>query len=401
MKHFSFQKLILLLFLCSTLNSFAQRHAKSLYVNDFKNIVGNAAAEDELLNFAVDSNYQYLILYNLYFIHNNMFDITDPLTATPLSDFIYKAKEVYGIPQIGAVGETFASFNTIHDYNMDNTGDIKRQFTAYNIEYEFWNSGSTGPGGYYCTTYLTPNGYTCDTAGAFQHYIKQLCKLDSLTNSPGAVGIVLSETYIGNPTPGQCSQISDCADRILVHYYRPSDLYSDGSSIYNFKSYRLPALANSINLAIVYPIFNCRPDFMGPWLDTVSHTQAFETWYYAADGFDADTGSWKENLIVEGSVWYRYTCMHDTTGTVTSNYEQAIISEISVYPNPTKKTLNVRSTKDKLYLSEIEIIDELGRIIDVPYKLVLNNRIEFDVDHLKAGIYWIKINELIKPFVIQ
>ena len=221
--------LTIAIFIFSSTFAFAQPgwpgDVKGLYVNDFKFIVGNTAAENDLLEFAQDSGFNYLILYNLYYIHNNLFDITTAATSLPLSDFINKAKTLYGIHAVAGVGETYNSFANFHAYNQLHLGDVTRLIDVYNMEFEFWNNSTTAPGGYYCTTYLDPDGLACDTANAFDFYLEELCRLDSLCD---AHAYIKSETYIGNPTAGQCTALSGCADRILVHYYRTSDVYGDG-----------------------------------------------------------------------------------------------------------------------------------------------------------------------------
>ncbi len=275
---------------------------KGMYVNDFKYIIGHPALEDELLNYASANGYNYLLFYNLYYIHNNLFDITDPVASAPLSDFLARAKNDYGILYTGAVGETFNSFGTIHDYNLDHLGTPAAQFDIYNIEFEFWNTGTTGPGGYYCTTYLEP--MPCDTATAFDFLETELCRLDSLCDEYTWLN---SEIYIGNPTELQCAKLAKCADRVLVHYYRSSDVYGSGNSIYNYKKYRLPPLTDSVAHIHIMPIFNCRPSYMGPWLASHPESQAYDTWQNGLNGYVDDPGSWKSKMTVDGYIWFRYT----------------------------------------------------------------------------------------------
>ena len=115
---------------------------KGLYVNGFRDIVGDSLKEDTLLRFAQDYGFNYLTLYNLYHIHTQKFSITDSAAAQPLADFIEKAKTQFGIREVGATGETFSSFTNIDDYQRDHAANPNQQFDAYNIEFEFWNTGS-------------------------------------------------------------------------------------------------------------------------------------------------------------------------------------------------------------------------------------------------------------------
>ncbi|MFT4680333.1 MAG: hypothetical protein ACI9YU_000161 [Flavobacteriales bacterium] len=355
---------------------------KGMYVNDFKLIVGNLAEEDELLDYAQDNGFNYLILYNLYYINNNLFEITDASASLPLSDFIYKAKTMYGIHSIAGVGEKFTSFNTIHAYNQLHLGEPLKQLDVYNMEFEFWNNGTTGPGGYYCTTYLTPNGLPCDTANAFDFYLEEMCRLDSLCDEHSYVS---SETYIGNPTSGQCTALNNCADRVLVHYYRSSDVYGDGTSIYNYKSYRLPALAASDSFSNVMPIFACTEEFMGEWLETNPHNQAFDTWLTGTDGYDSDIGPWKSNTCVEGSVWFKYTCMNNEA-LITNISDKKEADELQIYPNPTTGKIELfGSYSDDVQITVSDLSGNLARSI------VQTGKIQMNLSSLPDGAYMVQI----------
>ncbi len=395
MKRFLFFILISAQLIGATAQTTCTTNVKGLYVNDFKFIIGNTAAENELLTYAQDSGFNYLILYNLYYIHNNLFDITGSVTSLPLSDFINTAKTVYGIHAVAGVGETFDSFENIHAYNQLHLGDVTKRIAVYHMEFEFWNNSTTGPGGYYCTSYLLPEGLSCDTANAFDFYLEELCQLDSLCD---ANEYVSSETYIGNPTVGQCTQLSGCADRILVHYYKTSDTYVDGSSIYNYKSYRLPALAAASELSRVMPIFNCREDYMEEWLMSNSQDQAMDTWLNGVDGYNEDTGDWKDSTCVEGHVWYRYTCMN-SDALLTSVLDEPI-DGFSFYPNPTSSTLTIDSDKANLQSSEITVYDQLGRVLPNKGLSYSDDKVVLDVNHFEPGSYYLRVDGANRSFVV-
>ena len=306
MKYLKYSSIVFFMMYWSGLTA----QTKAMYVDGLKYIIGDYYKENELLQYAKDSGYDYLICYNINYIHKHIFDITDPTTAKPLSDFISKAKNSYGIKQVGAIGEKYSSFDAIHDYNLDHINTPNQRFDVYNMEFEFWNSNSTGPGGYYCTTYLQPRGLPCDTAGAFSFIYPELCKLDSLCDE---YDWLHSEMYIGNPTEKQCAQVASCVDRVLVHYYRKSDVYNNGNSIYNYKKYRLKPLTDSTNFIHIMPIFSGEDNFMGPWLKSHSEERPYLTWLHGQNGWDDDTGAWKQKMNVDGYVWFTYTVMHNTT----------------------------------------------------------------------------------------
>jgi len=285
--------------------SFSQ--TKALYVNDLKHIIGDYYKENKLLQFAKDSGYNYLACYNIHYIHKHIFDITDPVSAKPLHDFIVKAKKNYGIEKMGVMGETYAPFETFQDYNLDNINEPDARFDIFNMEFEFWNQNTINS--YYCDDYLTDGGYTCDTAGAFEFILPELCRLDSLCDEYDWLN---SEIYIGHPTDMQCAKLAKCVDRILVHYYRTSDVYNDGNSIYNYNKGRLPALTDSVDFTHVMPIFSGEDNFMGPWLESHSESQAYKTWLYGQNAHDDETGAWKDKMNVDGYIWFKYTAMYDT-----------------------------------------------------------------------------------------
>ena len=287
---------------------FSTAQEKALYVNDLKHIIGDNYKENKLLQFAKDSGYTYLICYNIHYIHKHLFDITDSTSAIPLSDFIVKAKTTYGINKMGAIGETYAPFEVFQDYNLDHIDNPDARFDIFNMEFEFWNQVAID--NYYCNDYLTPNGYSCDTAGAFAFILPELCRLDSMCDEYDWLN---SEIYIGHPTDMQCAKLAKCVDRVLVHYYRTSDVYNNGNSIYNYKKQRLPALTDSVGFVHVMPIFSGEDNFMGPWLETHPESQAFNTWLHGQNAWDDDTGAWKDKMNIDGYVWFKYTAMYDTT----------------------------------------------------------------------------------------
>jgi len=273
---------------------------RGLYVNDFLTIIGNPAAETQLLEFARDQGFNYLLLYNLYFIHSQKFDITDPVSAKPLADFMRRARRDYGVRSFGAVGESAKSFDRLKAFNQLYK-DSEARFEVFNLEFEFWNTKMIDK--YYCKTYLSQNQLPCDTAGAFQYYHDQLLKIKSKAQESGA----LTEVYIGKPTIGQCQIIGEICDRVLVHYYRKSPIYNNQNSIYNYHSYRLSALAPHHGTLDVMPIFGGGPKFMGDWLTNHPMEEAFDTYKDGKNAYYPKTESWKDKINLVGAQWYRYS----------------------------------------------------------------------------------------------
>ena len=269
-----------------------QASLRGLYVNKFNTILGNAVKEDSLLHYAQDSSFNYLALYSLPSIN-----LSNTNTANNLASFISRARTNFGIQYVGAVTENYNNIqNKIVPYNNSRSDDNEK-FNVFNVEFEFWSTSSTGPGGYYCTQYLIPNNCACDTSGGFQFFIDQMHKIDSLASQQQ----VLSEVYLGWFNEGQAQQISQNVDRILLHAYR-----TNTSTLYSYSKTRLQHLA-SLNASVdVAALFSSEPDFMGPWLDTHGQIEAFEK--YQSD-FDNDNNTWKQYINVIGDHWFNYGFM--------------------------------------------------------------------------------------------
>ncbi|MBK8585260.1 MAG: T9SS type A sorting domain-containing protein [Bacteroidetes bacterium] len=265
---------------------------RGIYIDSFDDILGNTVKEDSLLQYASDSSFNYLALYDLHTIN-----FSNSTQVNRLASFIRKARETYGISGIGAVGESYSTFaNKIAPYNSSRT-NANEKFSVFNLEFEFWTASSVNPGGYYCTQYLQPNGCACDSSGGFKFFIENMHKIDSLATVQGAT----SETYLGWFNQGQGSQIQRNVNRILLHAYRV-----DPSSVYGYSKTRLQYLASNNTTVNVAPIFSSEPNFMGPWLDSHSQIEAFNK--YKAD-FQADNSSSVQYINLLGYQWFDYGYM--------------------------------------------------------------------------------------------
>ncbi len=384
--------LFFLIFTLSSLQAQFQNNTRGIYINNFKEIIGNQVAEDEMLSFVQNEGFNYLLLYNLHHIQTQMFDITNEDTATPLIEFIEKAKTQYGINEVGAVGEKLTSYDKMILYNEIVNHNPNQKIDVFHMEFEFWNKNLVS--GYYCKTYLEKNGYPCTKVGAFDFYYKELLQLEDLSNQIN----VKSETYIGNPTLSECDLIGNTLDRALVHYYRKSDVYNNGNSIYNFKKYRLEELAPEIGILNVIPVFSSRSYHMGPWLLENSQEQAIETWWFGQNGFDSDSGSWKNHINIEGYQWYRYTDYKNyvENSNAFGDLENAreggekiedLIEKpkILVFPNPANDWISFSKTDD--LNSEIQIFDFTGKIV---WEGSLKTELELEVSDWQKGMYILK-----------
>lgn len=274
---------------------------KGFHVNNFKEILGQENKEDELLRFAEKNGFNYLLLYNMYFINKHLYDLSNPEESIVLANFIKKAKTQYGIQEIGVVGEKAASFTWTQDYQKDYEYKKKFRIDVYHLEFEFWNTKLIQD--YYCEAYLESADLDCTVAGAFEFYQQELDKMGLMTEKNN----LRCETYIGNISTEQCAWIGQSCDRVLVHYYRKSDLYNNGNSIYQFKDYRVRSLTPPSGRISILPLFSAGNDFMGPWLADNPKEKAYITYLTGQDGYDEQKGDWKEHLLIDGYHWYRYT----------------------------------------------------------------------------------------------
>ncbi|MBK7573577.1 MAG: hypothetical protein IPI10_18995, partial [Bacteroidetes bacterium] len=102
---------------------------RGIYIDSFDDILGNTVKEDSLLQYAADSSFNYLALYDLHTIN-----FSNSTQVNRLASFIRKARETYGISGIGAVGESYSTFaNKIAPYNSSRT-NANEKFSVFNLE---------------------------------------------------------------------------------------------------------------------------------------------------------------------------------------------------------------------------------------------------------------------------
>ena len=247
---------------------------------DTTGILGNTAKENALLNFARNNGVNYLIMYNL-----EGMDVTST-RASQLASLISRARADYGIHQIGAALGAAESADMVVSYNNAHTAN--ERIDVLNLEYEFWNQANR--------------------ATAFNNAISIL----NYFNTLGATHNLESEIYIGWITEAEGIALGNTADRVLVHFYRQTDV-----GIIDYGIERLQYLAGASRKVRIAPIFSNEGPantgdptsyFMGPWLETHSNDQAYKTWI---NGYNALSATWKNNLEVMGPTWFLYNHFAD------------------------------------------------------------------------------------------
>jgi len=358
-----------LLSIASFLPGFSQ-NVKGLYVNQFSSILANIPAEDSLLNYAQVNGFNYLALYELQIVQTQH-DLTSFSASAPLAAFINKAKTQYGILNVGAVAENYWFFeNRIHVYNQLHS-NTNEKFDVFNLEFEFWQTAATGPSGYYCTTYLQPSGFSCDTAGAFDFYINELRKIDSLA----ATGGHISETYVGWPTAGQCHEINATCDRVLVHAY-----VTNANNAYGYTQTRLSYFGTSASSANIIVIFSSEPAFMGPWLNTNPEYTAWNTY---SNGFSNETATWVSGINLIGYQWFDYTDMP---------YDLSM----NVDPLPTAVPYYIIADRDFIYIAAgtdaprtFTLYNSLGQVVRIQESSA--STIEIPISGLSTTTYFLQV----------
>lgn len=379
---------------------FDQISLQGLYVNDFKYILGDVSAVTDLLEYALDSGYNYLLFYNLTYINNNLYDITDPTESLVFADFIERAKTEYGIVQIGVVGETNGSFDKVEDFNNLYNSNWYQTVDVLNLEFEFWANTSGTAFTYYCSNYLTPNSLPCTNAGAFTFSQAEMNAIDQRADAMGCI----SEIYLGSPTNQQMADISEVTDRVLLHCYRSSDTYNNGNSIYNYKTYRLEEVADSYRKPAVMPIFSSRNNHMGPWLESHSIIQPMDSWLNGQNSYDDDTSN-VQDVQIAGFQWYRYTDMITSGNKSSSQNDGGQIEDgqnediepiqeneklFLVYPNPFSDITKVSFGYDLNGEFDVKVLNTIGAEVLTQTNLS-GTSLELQRGRLERGSYFLII----------
>ena len=288
---------------------------RGIYLDKFSMILGNSFKEDSVLKYAADSSFNYIALYELQTIN-----FSNSSSVNTLANFIRKAHQVYGIASIGAVGESYSTFQSkIGPYNASRT-NVDERFNVFNLEFEFWTTSSVSPGGNYCVQYLQPNGCSCDSSGGFKFFINNMHLIDSLATVQGAT----SETYLGWFNQGQGSQIQKNVKRVLLHAYRV-----DPSSVYGYSKSRLQYLASNNSVVNVAPIFSAEPIFMGSWLNSHHQNEAYLK--YKTD-FQSDVSSFVPYINMLGYQWFDFGYMpQPVPGAITTTFTPTISTTATTF----------------------------------------------------------------------
>lgn len=240
-------------------------------------LLGDPEQEQKFLRFVRDNGFNYLIFYDLFD------DTLLAPRAAEVASLIKRAKEEYGVKQVALAlgGKKGADAALAYNHSQDDSARID----VLNLEYEFWNE---------------PNRELAfaETLEVLR-YFKTIAEKNNLT----------VETYIGWINEQEGRALSQVLDRVLVHYYRTTDQDAIHYGLERLQYLAAGRTEKDTPLAIS-PIFsnegplntNDAP-FLGSWLETHPHEQAYDTW--AAEYAELDD-DWKSTLNVEGATWFIY-----------------------------------------------------------------------------------------------
>lgn len=298
---------------------------KAMYIDNFFSadsseiILGDSIAEQELFAYAEHCGFNYLILYGLSQVPLG----NNAAAVDALRSFVRHAHEDYEL-KVGCIGQSSKFFERIHTkYQSLVIVDSIERLDSYNLEFEFWKSFQAGIyEGYYCDYYLEPNGYSCDSIGAFNFAIDEIVKIDSIggiladTSLTEVPSFVETEIYIGWINEYHAEVLADkmeegIIDRILGAIYKPA--LEDGSlDLYYFyhQLRRLSFLGNQNTPINFLPIFankESEGNHLGDWLDSIGNIPF--VWEDYTNDYKKDTSTYAENINLQGYVWYNYSNM--------------------------------------------------------------------------------------------
>ena len=345
------------------------QNSRGFYVDKFHTILGNQNKEDSLLFFARQLDFNYLTLYNLY-ESNNTTSLTSEETSQSLANFIRKAKSQFGINKIGVVAENYNFFkNVIHIYNQQHSDSLEK-IDIYNLEFEFWVPTSVETGGVLCEYYLVPNGYSCDSNGAFTYYLQALMQIDSLANSTNC----LSETYLGNFDDAQGMQIIESGiDRILKSFYIPSATYSPFYEYNFFLSFFQNLISNEYQVELIL-LYSGENEFMNEWLDSHLFSKPYEDFVTS----NINQNEFPENINLGGYHWFDYSDIRSKNTQINSPI-------IEIFPNPSTEKINfiIEDYKN----TTVTLSDELGQIV---YQFIPSSILNtLEISNFNSGVYFV------------
>lgn len=288
------KKLFLIVFLLTS--SLFYGLERTLYVDNFNEILGSPTKEDKLLSFAQRNNIKILILYELNKV-NKRISLSDPRNNNILSEFIHKAKQKYQIKKIGVSGESADFFIKVINVYNNSRQKSSEKFDIFNLEYEYWSSKASGIDGYYCVNYLEENGIPCGREGSFKFFIDNLKKLKNLSKAKSHK--VEIDAYVGYYTQNEIIEIAKNCDRLVIQAIGKDPKFCFDSTRNN-----LELLFNTNSKTKATILFSTTMNNLGYWLkfDSLSKSESL----FLAE-MNSKNNQLKNKLIIEGFTYHTYS----------------------------------------------------------------------------------------------
>lgn len=322
--HYINQCVILFLFLLHSFVISGQlpeptQEFRGLWVTQFKTtVLGNTAAEDALIAYAVTNDFNYLICTNMFQILTaSCGSFTPDMMA--LQTFVAKA-HAEGIEYVSGNVGALATAEKIQDYNNCGSVTSAQKLDMITYECEFYNAATNGS----CPDYFS--------------YISQLTSIKSICGAtissvPGRP--LVCEAYIGGEgstglvltfsSEAEMEEIATVADHILITYYRPMPS-SSGGNFFNWTIDRLDWIAktgapsnivlllksrnsdgNNMNAYLAsYPgsHYDAVRDPFLSWVEGMAHNPSLTKGY--REKYEDGTYPWLSGIQVKGFTWFEH-----------------------------------------------------------------------------------------------
>lgn len=269
---------------------------RTLYVDNFVNILGSPSKEDKLLLFAKRNNFRTLILYQLNKV-DKRWSLTDSKQNNVLAAFILKAKTQFSIQDIGASGESASFFTNIINLYNNSRNNADEKIDIYNLEYEYWSKNASSADGYYCENYLRDNQIPCNRKGSFNYFIKNLKELQSL--SKANKHNIKVEAYLGYFSVDEMKEISNYCDRVLIHAFGKNPKLAMSSASKSLKN--IMSLKSDIKTSV---LLSTRMNHMGYWFKNNSLNKSESLLFKEMNGKDIQL---RKKLNLDGFSYQTYS----------------------------------------------------------------------------------------------
>jgi len=344
---------------------------RGLWVGSFEStILGNEAAENELIAYAVNYDFNLLTCTNMYTILPDNYN-TPTDKVLKLRSFIAKAHNA-GIQYIGGnVGSSNTAVK-VQNYNITGTLENNQKIDIISYECEFYNDN------------------TNSSCPSFESFLSQSNAIRSICdNTRGSVSgnNLLFDIYIGgqgdtgaivrNSSQAEMQQIAAVADHISLTYYR-SDPFTSGGNYFNNSLERLQWLSNVEDPTKIILLLKSRDTDSNNMFDYLvnydgSHGEAvidpYKSWVEGSaynptltagyiESFDSGTMNWLAGIQIVGFTYFTYDANLEIEKIITKTTD-ILKDKSGFYPNPSSGIYELKGINpDRIH--HIEVFNSQG-----------------------------------------